>query len=353
MFDTTGLIEKKSPREVIYYEDNSSVIVAKVCRGCGNVKSLPDYSGSPSGLGGKQQKCKVCEKKYREENKDRRREQRKNYRIENNDKMKEIDKKWREENRDKIKERDKKRYEENKEAENARNKKYREEHKEKLKEYLETNKDRIRERQKRFYEENIEMISEREKRYREKNKDKIKERTGRYYIKNKDKIRERTKKYNKENKDRVKARVRKYYEENKELHYLYGHRRRTIERCLPTTLLVDMLEGMRFEQHNECILTRGTEELDLEHFIPLSIGQGGTTYENCYYMDHYLNMSKHANNPFEWIKTQPSEYQDRFHSILVPMLAARNDMTVEEFTEYVNWCFENPRTIEDLQEATM
>lgn len=308
MFDTTGLTEKKSPREVIYYEDNSGVIVAKVCSTCKNAKILDDYYTHRGKFADKRSQCKECGKKYREKTKDR---------------ITERNKRWWKENPD-----------------------YKQQ-------YYIKNKEKINKQTKDYYENNKDELNEHYKKYREEHKDKISEYKKNYAKENKDKIREYKKQHYEANKDKINEINRKYKVENPEVTALLNEKRRTLKMLLPVTLSSDMIPNMYSEQYGECILTRVTEGLDLEHFIPLSIGHGGTTYENCYYMEHSLNMSKNNRNPFEWVNTQPDEIQERFHSILVPMLAERNEMTVEEFTDYVNWCFENPRTLEELKEATM
>lgn len=142
----------------------------------------------------------------------------------------------------------------------------------------------------------------------------------------------------------------KYPEKRRESEQRRRHTRKAKLKNVTSDIDVMVYNRIKSLQFNRCLLTGESENLHFEHFIPISVG-GGNTFDNCYFMDGYLNSIKSDHNPFEWIKTQPDEYQDRFHSVLVPMLAARNDMTVEEFTEYVYWCFENPRTIEDLQQA--
>ncbi|MEC3596912.1 hypothetical protein P4159_05710 [Bacillus thuringiensis] len=319
MFDTTGLIEKKNQKGTLYYEDSSSVIVAKFCGRCKNIKSVQEYNKLQKGLGGKKAHCKACEKEYREANRDKMKEYNKKYREENKDKMREYGKKHREKHANSTKE---------------YHKKYYEEHKEKMKEY-----------RKNYYKENKEEIKEYQNKYRKENTEKVKEYQRRYQ-KWYDKNNERRREYKK-------RRDRQYYLKNKDKSRVWKNIRRARKRLLPSTLTNSQNKNMLISQNNACILATTSFDLHLEHFIPVSIGYGGTTYENCYYMEGSLNLSKNASNPFEWIKTQPSEYQDRFHSILVPMLAARNEMTVEEFTEYVNWCFDNPRTIEDLKEVAI
>lgn len=116
--------------------------------------------------------------------------------------------------------------------------------------------------------------------------------------------------------------------------------RRKRKASLPYTLTGKDLKIILKIQDGKCILLCSLEGLHLEHFIPISWGIGGTTFENCYYMNGVLNSSKGNRNPFQWITAQPIHIQDNFHNKLVPMMAERNSMTVEEFTTYVNEAYE-------------
>ncbi|HDR7733379.1 TPA: HNH endonuclease [Bacillus thuringiensis] len=143
-----------------------------------------------------------------------------------------------------------------------------------------------------------------------------------------------------------------YQKENPDQGILRRHNYRARQQQLPAKLTLSDIIEMRMEQNSICLLAGSDESMVVDHFIPLSIGHGGSTFENCYYLHEHFNNTKGNKNPFEWIKLQRGFVQRRFYSVLVPMLAARNEMTVKEFTEYVYWCFANPRTIEDLQEET-
>tara|TARA_Y100000768_G_scaffold388561_1_gene385232 strand:+ start:453 stop:1220 length:768 start_codon:yes stop_codon:yes gene_type:complete len=87
---------------------------------------------------------------------------------------------WREENKDKVKEQKHEEYERNKDQ-----------YLERAKIYYEENKDKIKERSHEKYERNKDQYSERAKIYYEENKDKVKEQKHEYYEENKDKIKER------------------------------------------------------------------------------------------------------------------------------------------------------------------
>lgn len=136
----------------------------------------------------------------------------------------------------------------------------------------------------------------------------------------------------------------------KSIRKVQRHRREARERLLPRTLTTEQLNEVE-NYFDGCALTQSKEANDLEHFIPLSTGHGGTTKGNCYPMTSTLNNSKRARNPFEWFEECKDMYgldRSRFDN-LVEYLAKQNDMTVAEYRDFVNWCFDNPRTVDDMR----
>ena len=87
--------------------------------------------------------------------------------------------KYREDNREKVREENRKYYADNKEKISATHKKYREDNKEKEQVrhriYYEKNKEKVLAQRKKYYENNIEVITQRQKKYIEKNKETRKE----------------------------------------------------------------------------------------------------------------------------------------------------------------------------------
>jgi hypothetical protein len=84
----------------------------------------------------------------------------KEWREDNKEKIKENQKKYRENNKQKAKETHKKYYQDNKEKLKEYNKEYWEDNKEKIKEWRENNKEKIKEYKKKYYEDNKEKIKE-------------------------------------------------------------------------------------------------------------------------------------------------------------------------------------------------
>lgn len=190
-----------------------------------------------------------------------------------------------------------------------------------------------------------------------------------YYRKNKAELSEKSKIHYKENKERINATNREYRRKNKlETKKVIaawhlnnpGKKQGYIrKREVMSALLGYDLTTIEYEEHNNqyfnggCALTGvGIEETHIEHFIPSSIGHGDTSVANCYPLEKGLNYSKNKSNPFEWIKREDVRKQISMEKWdrLVSILASKNNLSTSDFKEYVYWCFDNPRTIEDLKE---
>ena len=107
----------------------------KICTNCKEEKDISEFHKNKTGKFGVRSDCKLCTKKYYEENKDKKRryqkqnkekilKQKKKYYEENKNKILEIRKKYYEENKDKIAKAMKNHYEQNKDKILKRNSKY-------------------------------------------------------------------------------------------------------------------------------------------------------------------------------------------------------------------------------------
>lgn len=63
-----------------------------------------------------------------------------------------------------------------------------------------------------------------------------------------------------------------------------------------------------------------------------------------------LNRSKRDKNPFEWAETLTDDQRARFDKV-VEYLADLNGLTVTDYREFVFWCFENKRSIEEINDS--
>lgn len=197
--------------------------------------------------------------------------------------------------------------------------------------YYEENKEKKKGYNKKYYEENKEQIKEDTKKYREANKEWAKEYNQRYY---------------EENGEQIRGNNRKYYEENKDIFRVKNQRRRAREMALPGVWALKQKKEMLVYFDGKCALT-GESDITQEHAIPLSIGHGGTIHGNMWPLCSRLNSSKHNKNIFEWFEANRQRFElspERFDR-LIEWLAAANEMTVEEYRDYVYWCHANPNDV--------
>lgn len=265
----------------------------KKCTKCGEVKSLDKFGNRKSMKDGKRNDCKTCQA--------------------------ERNKQYYQANKEKVVER--------------------------VTQYYQKNKEKIVTYKKKHRQANKEKIAERDKQYNKANKEKIAEHKRQYNRVNKEKIAEYWKKYRKTNKEKVTEFRKQYRQKNKERFRLYNSRRRTKKKILPNTLTHEQWNQILEHFNGCCALTGSTEDIHIEHFIPIAwASEGGTTHKNCYPMSGALNSSKQDSNPYEWIKRFP-EYGEAFNQ-LVKYLAEQNDMSEKEFEDYVYWCESNKVDIE-------
>ncbi|MBL4952056.1 hypothetical protein JK635_07510 [Neobacillus sp. YIM B02564] len=126
------------------------------------------------------------------------------------------------------------------------------------------------------------------------------------------------------------------------------HNKRSQEKGLQGDLHVDQWEQILHDFSYRCPFT-GSYEISMEHFIPESLGHGGTTIGNVYPITPSLNASKSNANPFLWRETLSKANQSRFDEI-VSYLAEQLSLTPDEFREYVFWCFGHPRSNEQIKQ---
>lgn len=245
--------------------------VFKKCTKCGEIKlaTLDNFNKDKKGKYGLRSQCKICIKKYREDNKDEINKKRKEYRENNKDKIKKQSKKYREKNRDKIKE---------------YKKQYDKTHKAKVKEYKEKNKDKIKEYQKEYQKE--------------------------YYIDNKDKIKKQIKEYKEKNRDKIRQREREYRlsEKGKQIAFNSQSKRRFKEENQGNGITEEQwLEMMKFFNwkcaYSGEYIGGNSKERTIDHIIPLNKG-GEHEVWNCVPMLRSLNCRKQDKDMLSWYKGQ-------------------------------------------------
>lgn len=99
--------------------------------------------------------------------------------------------------------------------------------------------------------------------------------------------------------------------------------------------------------NGRCALTGKDVPLHVDHVLPLAVGHGGTTLSNMLPIGQRLNSSKGAKNIFEWYE----ENGDRFDVVpelfakAIEYLAELNEMTTQDYRDYVYECHANPNDI--------
>lgn len=188
----------------------------------------------------------------------------------------------------------------------------------------------------------------------------------RYYAKNVKYHRERSKKYRENNLDERRLYDRRYREENKEKRSAYmsewskqnkprrqanEHRRRSRLTDLESKfdygdqeIVLDRFKG--------CALT-GSHKFHWDHVIPVSLRREGTTLKNMIPLRPDLNLSKQNQNIFEWFEANRQRFklsEEKFKQLIV-WLATANATTSEKYRDYVYWCHDNPRIIDESEES--
>ena len=90
-----------------YLTENDLLPKSKTCTKCGDDKSLEKFNKHKRGKYGRMSRCKLCEKKYKQENKERIAEYRKQYREENKERIAEYHKQYKQNNKEKLSEQQK------------------------------------------------------------------------------------------------------------------------------------------------------------------------------------------------------------------------------------------------------
>lgn len=302
-----GSVRRASPAQIINRDDQGRIVSA-VCTGCRALQPASHFrkdSGRQSGIS---HRCSNCA------NASRRAEY-----VKNRDKFLTRNKMWQSDNMEYVKD-------------------YR----------------------KSYYERNRDKISEQSRAYREANEEKLRESSRRYRIKKKEWLSQRNKfrryarvalkrdydiNYRELNRDSLREKKRTYYQLNPDVSKAAAERRRAFKVGMPANWNADNLKNPT------CALT-GVSKVYWDHFIPLASGHGGTYLGNMVPLFPRLNASKYDHNPFEWFEANRQRFeldQSRFDT-LVWRLASQNGLTPEEFRRFTYWCFDNPRTVEQIAE---
>jgi hypothetical protein len=137
----------------------------------------------------------------------------------------------------------------------------------------------------------------------------------------------------------------KWNSKNPDKIFGYNNARREMAEALPGKYDPEVWKRIRNDYDWKCAVSHSTS-VAIDHFIPVAIGHGGTYRENLIPMDKRLNAKKKHYHPEKLIKYGASE--ERFKQA-INNLAHLNGLTTEEYESFVDWCFANRRTVDEVK----
>jgi hypothetical protein len=117
-------------------------------------------------------------------------------------------------------------------------------------------------------------------------------------------------------------------------------KQRSITRCLP----FKNLEAYPFDS---CFIS-GDIKYSFDHFIATNTGHAGSYLENYSPLRRDINSSKNSKNPFEWVESKDNHVKLAFVTE-VSRLAYLNRLTPDEYRQFVYWCYDNKRDIDEIK----
>ena len=187
---------------------------------------------------------------------------------------------------------------------------YRQDNKEKIKEYkkqyYEDNKEKIKEYKKQYYEEHKEEIKEYKEQYCQDNKEKIKEYKKQYYEEHKEGLREWRKQYYEEHKEESLEKYKQYRENNPEKIFNYRTKYRMLKKSQGRGITREQWYEMmnyfdwKCAYSGEYLGGKLNENIrSVDHIVPLSLN-GENEIWNCVPMLKLYNSSKSTKNMIDW-----------------------------------------------------
>lgn len=191
----------------------------------------------------------------------------------------------------------------------------------------------------------------RQKECNDARKEAIKEYKKQYYQENREALLAQRAEYYQENREDVLAQRAEYQktERGKEVKRASMANRKAMKLALPHEEGSSQWLETLARYNDACAITGATENINLEHFMPLSWGHGGSLANNIYPMEGSLNMSKSNKHPFKWAERNLKGEQYEAFLNVARYLAELNGMTLKEFRKFVTWCYKNQRTVEQVK----
>jgi hypothetical protein len=140
---------------------------------------------------------------------------------------------------------------------------------------------------------------------------------------------------------------KKYAEKYPEKVFENNIKRREMSEELPGSYVKEDWIKVREDFNWKCAFTSEMGCVTMDHFIPVITGHGGTFEGNLVPIIKNLNSSKNGRNPFRW-KSKKGVDRESFVKV-VAYLAELNSLTPLEYEEFVYWCFDNRRNIDEVR----
>jgi len=248
----------------------------KRCGKCRGVKPRVNYGKSKRYWDGLQSKCKDCEARYREDNREAINEQKRRHHHENKERLNEVARQY---------------YQDNREARLEYQARYREENCEALKEYG-----------RRWHEANREAILERKRQYYQDNKEVIDEKNRQWVEDNREAVMEYQRQYREQNREAINEGIRQWGQTPEGMACKREHsRKRRARKAAVNESFSAADERLVFERagykcescgiSNEDHLAQFGQRLHLDHILPLSKGHA-LTPDNCQVLCRSCNSKK-------------------------------------------------------------
>lgn len=200
----------------------------------------------------------------------------------------------------------------------------------------------------RYKKKDPQKMREKAKKYYKTNPESQKKANKKWQEANPDAMREANERWKNANPEEYRNRARRWQLANKEKLALNVHIRRARKSSLPDTFTLEQHTSTLSYFNGGCALT-GSVDYHMDHVIPIACGHGGTTFENMIPLRNDLNHSKHTTHIFEWFEVNHKRFdlsQKKFDA-LIEYLSEINEMTVQEYRKYVDWCFDNTVSFAD------
>lgn len=194
-------------------------------------------------------------------------------------------------------------------------------------------------RNKKWREENPEKFKENQRKWKMNNPEKHKEAQKEWVNNNRERWRQKKREWQSKNPEKAREMCRKWRENNPDKVNNRKKRERYANNSVP---LLDKSKVLKIYDY-KCALSGSITDIEIDHVIPLATGHASNTFENIIPLSKNLNASKGDRNIFEWaIETHKRFNFDLsyFYEVMTE-IASRVEMTLDEYREYVYWCFNN------------